>query len=111
GWQTVRDGLIVKLCEGADGKETFLLCRSEARRIKEEAMHGRFRKRLLKKLGSLGRRLKNASAPLKHSQIHRQIGRMLEANSRASRIYEIEVVACPKRASRVRLSIRLNRAF
>jgi transposase len=111
GWQTVRDGLVVKLCEAEDGKETFLLCRSDDRRIKEEAMHSRFRMRLLKKLGSLGRRLKNATMPVKRSQIDRQIGRMLEANSRASKIYEIDVVSCPQRASGVRLTIKLNRAF
>jgi hypothetical protein len=42
GWKQVREGIEVKLCEGPEGKETFLLCRSAERREKELAMHERF---------------------------------------------------------------------
>ena len=37
-WETVREGLEVKLCPSSEGEETFILCRSAARREKEQAM-------------------------------------------------------------------------
>ena len=41
GWETIREGLEVKLCPGPGGNETFILCRSAERREKERAMHSR----------------------------------------------------------------------
>jgi len=46
GWQSIREGLEVKLCPCPDGDETFILCRSLDRREKEKAMHERFEKRI-----------------------------------------------------------------
>jgi len=43
-WQEVRDGVEVKICQGPDGSETFLLCRSKERATKEKAMHARLRR-------------------------------------------------------------------
>ena len=45
-WQSIRNGLEVKLCAAPDGDETFILCRSADRREKEKAMHARFEKRI-----------------------------------------------------------------
>lgn len=45
-WKTVREGVEAKLCKGPDGVETFLLCRSADRRLKEKAMHERFSTRI-----------------------------------------------------------------
>ena len=41
-WTQVQDGLEVKTCASPEGQETFILCRSQARREKEKAMHERF---------------------------------------------------------------------
>ena len=41
GWNIVHEGLEVKRCPSPDGDETFILCRSEDRRKKEQAMHER----------------------------------------------------------------------
>ncbi len=60
GWNEIREGLDVKVCEGPDGKETFLLCRSADRERKERAMHDRFTRRVRSDLGKLGKRLKRA---------------------------------------------------
>ena len=38
-WDTVHEGLEVKLCPSPDGEETFILCRSDDRRQEEKAMH------------------------------------------------------------------------
>ncbi|RPI89215.1 MAG: IS1634 family transposase, partial [Spirochaetales bacterium] len=45
-WQTIREGLEVKLCPTPDGDETYILCRSRDRREKEKAMHDRFERRI-----------------------------------------------------------------
>jgi lipocalin len=44
-WQQVREGVEVKLCPSPDEEETFILCRSATRSIKEKQIHERFEKR------------------------------------------------------------------
>ncbi len=103
GWSEVRDGLKVKICRGPDGDETFLLCRSADRERKERAMHDRFTKRIREQLGSLGGRLKRARRPVDRSDVERQIGRILERNSRAARKFQVKVLIDPMRRSTLRL--------
>ena len=45
-WERIRDGLEVKRCPSPDGRESFILCRSAERTIKEKQIHQRFEKRL-----------------------------------------------------------------
>lgn len=90
-WKKVRDGLEVKLCPGPEGNETFVLCRSEERRAKESAMHDRFSKRIIEGVTSLQRRLESSKKPADRSQVERQIGRLLERNSRAAGKFTIKV--------------------
>jgi transposase len=90
-WRTVRDGIEAKLCPGPEGSETFLLCRSSDRREKERAMHERFARRIEERLASLGRRIERSRRPLDREAIGRQIGRILEKNSRAAGRYAIRV--------------------
>ena len=103
GWRQVREGIEVKLCEGPDGKETFLLCRSEDRREKELAMHARFIERIETGLTSLGRRIDQSKKSLKKGTVERQIGRLLQRNSRAAGRYTIELVDDPTRKAGFRL--------
>ncbi|MGB2987252.1 MAG: hypothetical protein WBE26_15390, partial [Phycisphaerae bacterium] len=56
-WTEVEKGVEVKLRPSPDGDETFILCRSTARREKEQAMHERFEKRIEEALVSLAGRL------------------------------------------------------
>jgi transposase len=102
-WQTVREGVEAKLCTGPDGAETFVLCRSVERREKEKAMHERFAERIEKRLRSLGRRIERARRALDRGKLERQIGRLLERNSRAAGRYTIDLVEDPTRPSRLRL--------
>ena len=53
GWTAIRDGLEVKLCQGPEGAETFILCRSADRRAKEQAMHERAAEKLEAQLQAL----------------------------------------------------------
>ncbi len=90
-WTQVEEGIEVKLRPGPEGIETFILCRSAARREKEKAMHERFEKRIEEGLQSLERRLDKAKKKLNRSQVERQIGRLLGKNSRAAGLFDIKV--------------------
>jgi transposase len=91
-WRRVREGLEVKLCAGPSGKETFLLCRSDARREKEKAMHDKFAAHIEEGLQSLKRRLDGLKTKKeKRGKVERQIGRLLEKNSRAAAGFLITV--------------------
>jgi transposase len=102
-WQQIRDDVEVKICHGPGGNETFLLCRSSARLEKEKAMHERFSKRIEAGLESMGRRLTKSRAALDRSRLERQIGRLLERNSRAAGRYTISLVDDLHAPARVRL--------
>jgi hypothetical protein len=85
GWQRVREGVEAKLAR--DGAETFVLCRSAERRQKEKAMHERFALRIEEGLGRLARRIHKARRKLDRGPLERQIGRLLQRNSRAAGRY------------------------
>jgi transposase len=102
-WNTVRDGLEVKLCPGPDGSETFILCRSRDRREKEKAMHERFSARINAGLECLARRLERAKKTPDRAKLERQIGRLLQRNTRAAARYSIRLVDDPTRSSGLRL--------
>jgi transposase len=88
-WRQIREDIEVKICGGPDGSETFLLCRSASRSEKEKAMHERFSRRIEEGLQSLGRRIEKSKTALDRGELERQIGRLLERNSRASARYSI----------------------
>lgn len=113
GWEKVREGLEVKICElpgdDSEGKEVFLLCRSDQRRKKELAMHERFSKRIIEALESLKRRLERAKKPADRTQVERQIGRLLGRNSRAAAKFSIDVKQDDTRGSGLRLVWKVNK--
>lgn len=91
-WHQIREDIEVKICRGPDGKETFVLCRSASRSEKEKAIHERFSKRIEEGLQSLGRRIEKSKTALDRAELERQIGRLLERNSRAAARYAISVI-------------------
>jgi transposase len=91
GWQEVAPGVQVKLCASPDGgKETFVLCRSEGRQDKEQAILDRFVARMERGLGRLKEQVEKSKRP-DRQKIERRIGRLLERNSRAASLFEVEV--------------------
>ena len=102
-WKAVREGVEAKLCAGPDGAETFVLCRSVERREKEKAMHERFAQRIEKSLRKLAERIEHARRPLHRGKLERQIGRLLERNTRAAGRYAIDLVEDAARSSGLRL--------
>ena len=89
-WHEVREGLEVKLCPSPDGKESFILCRSAERAVKEKAIHDRFEKRIEEKLTRLADSWRKRKQ--KPGAIERRVGRLLEGNSRAAGLFRVEVV-------------------
>jgi len=93
----------VKLVPVPGGQETFVLCRSAARREKEKAMHERFRRRVEGGLRRIARGLEAARKRRGTEALGRQIGRLLAQNSRAARAFEIQVVEDSAQPSGLRL--------
>jgi len=101
GWQTVREGVEAKLARA--GAETFVLCRSAERRQTEHAMHERFALHIEEGLGRLARRIHKARRKLDRGPLERQIGRLLERNSRSAGRYLAILVEDQNRPSGLRL--------
>jgi len=107
-WHTIREGIEVKLLsvprdeddetpadseagDGADDehKELFILCRSQDRVRKDEAIVRRFEQRIEERLRAMAARCqKQRRDPRK---LEREIGRMLGQNTRAARLFEVTV--------------------
>lgn len=113
-WSTIRDGLQVQLVRGSDtgadandgaaddganDVETYILCRSEERASKEQAMRQRFAERIELGLTTLAESCdrKRQAAGL----IERRVGRLLERNQRAARFYDVRVAATADGAARL----------
>ena len=110
-WTRIREDVEVKLVPSEDSAETFVLCRSEARKEKDRAIVARFVARLDTNLDSLRKRLERATKKVDRTQVERQIGRMLERNSRAAGKYTIEVEDAADLASGLCLCVRENTAW
>ncbi len=88
-WRQVHEGLEVKLCPAPEGQEVFILCRSAQRRLKEQAMHARFEKRIEEQLEALAAGCrKRKQNPLLIAQ---RVGKLLGRNTRAAGLFRVEV--------------------
>jgi hypothetical protein len=99
GWETLPSGVEMRAVPSPDGRETWVLCRSAARRAKEEAIQERFRRRIEERLTRLAKALERGRQAHDRSVIERRIGRILAENRRAAPGFRIEVKSCPERAS------------
>jgi transposase len=98
-WQHVRDGVEARLCTAPDGDEVFVLCRSAERRAKERAMHDRFEQRIREGLQAIAASCqKRAQAPVAIAQ---RIGKLLGRNSRAAKLFQVEIGADVRGAATV----------
>ena len=108
GWQSVSEGVTVKLVVGSDGEDHYLLCRSSQRRAKEQAMHQRFAERIEQGLKRLAYRIEHSTKPLSRSALDRQIGRLLGANGHAAGRYQIDLEDDPTCAAGLKLKVSIN---
>lgn len=107
-WQEVQAGVEVKLVPGPEGSETFILARSADRRLKDQAIHQRFRERLeagLTKLQASAQsgRLRDAATA------HQRLGRLKQKYSRAAGGYEVQIETLAEPIGKTRLSVTWQR--
>ena len=88
-WETVRPGLEVQRLVGTEGQDTFLLCRSAERVVKERAMRQRFERRIEEGLGKIAAACEKKRYRL--GVVERRVGRLLALNSRAARLFLVTV--------------------
>jgi len=107
-WEKVQAGVEVKLCRSPGGTdERFILCRSARRQEKENAILKRFVNSLETRLGKLAERAQ-AGQVRDRQKVERQVGRLLERNSRAASLFSIEVKETGQ-GKEVRLSIKITK--
>jgi transposase len=100
-WNTIRDGLEVKLCQRPEEEtdnnagdseptqEIFILCRSRDRSKKEEAMVRRSEEKIEERLEKMKTRCQKQNRdPMK---VEREVGRLLGQNTRAARLFDVTV--------------------
>jgi transposase len=90
-WAEVQSGVDVRLCSNPDAQEeTFVLCRSQGRREKENAILNRFVQNMETGLAKMEASV--VSGKLKDRQkAERRIGRLQERNSRAASLFTITI--------------------
>lgn len=110
GWREIRDGIQVKLTNWPGTDEMVVLCRSDARRSKEQAMHEKFARRIEEALERLATRIATATRRLGETQINRQIGRILQKNQRAAARFRIALEPSAAPAG-LRLQVDIDPAF
>jgi len=104
-WEEVHPGVEVKLCASPEGiEETFVLCRSFGRKEKENAILNRFVDRLGDKLAKLAERAEQGKIKDKQ-KVERQIGRLLERNSRAASLFSVTVT---DKGGRLSIDVKRN---
>jgi transposase len=103
-WTSVREGVEVKLCPAQDGEEVFILCRSADRAKKEQAMHARFEGRIEAGLAHIAEVCsKRKRTPV---QVATQVGRLLQKNTRAAGLFQIDIQTLEDGSARLRWSKR-----
>lgn len=110
-WQRIRDDIEVKLCPSPNGIETYILCRSEARKEKDRAIVGRAAERLSVCLERLRNRLAKAKKPVDSARVNQQVGRMLAKHSRAAKRFVIDVQTSAAHLSGLELVVQDNAAW
>jgi transposase len=108
-WEEVETGVQVRVCpSNGDKSETFVLCRSQGRREKENAILNRFVGNME---GSLARMAANMETGRlrDREKAERQIGRIQERNSRAASLFTITVTETGTgEEKRLKMEVRKN---
>ena len=90
GWQQARRDVEVKLVAAPGGEETYILCRSTARKEKEQAIRSRFSARMEKALTGLEKRVVEGQLR-DRSKIERRLGAIQARHPQVADLYELEV--------------------
>jgi hypothetical protein len=101
-WQTLRPGLEIQRCAEPTGPETFILCRSADRALKEQAMRDRFVRRIVAGLVKIRTACRRRRCEV--GKIERRVGRLLGRNSRGAGLFQVMVEADAQGGARLRWS-------
>ncbi len=89
-WLAVRADVEVKLVPAPGGEETYILCRSTARKEKEKAIRSRFSARMEKALTALEKRV--AAGQLRdRGKIERHLGAIQARHPQVADLYQLQV--------------------
>lgn len=91
GWQQVRDNVEVKLVPTPTGDETYILCRSTARKEKEQAIRSRFSVRMERALTALAKRVREGKLK-DRNKIERRLGAIQARHPQVADLYQLSVV-------------------
>jgi transposase len=89
-WEQVRPQVQVKLIPIPGGQETYILCKTEGRQQKEQAIRNRFASRMEKELANLEKQVK-AGRLKNRDKIHVRIGRILASHPQVADLYQVAV--------------------
>jgi transposase len=89
-WERVRSEVEVKLVGIPNGEETYVLCRTTARKEKEKAIRSRFSNRIEEALNRLQSRVEKGHLK-DRNKIERQLGRIQARHPQVSDLYRMEV--------------------
>jgi transposase len=89
-WERVRDEVQVKLIPIPGGQETFILCKTQGRQQKEQAIRNQFATRIEKALDRLKKQVKTGRLK-NRDKIHVRIGRILASHPNVADLYDVEV--------------------
>jgi transposase len=91
GWEQIRPEVEVKRVRVPSGEETYILCRTTARREKEKAIRSCFSNRLEEALARLEKRI--VTGRLKNrNKMERQLGRIQARHPQVADLYEMEIL-------------------
>ena len=91
GWERVREDVEVKQVPVPGGEETYVLCRTTARREKEKAIRSRFSTQIERALAGLAQRV--ATGKLKdRGKIERRLGRIEARYPSVADLYQAQLV-------------------
>lgn len=107
-WEEVQSGIEVRLCSVPDSQgETFVLCRSQGRREKENAILNRFAQNMEAGLVKMAAGM--ATGKLKDRQkAERRIGRLQERNCRAASLFTITVTETGIEKEKLEMTVHKN---
>jgi transposase len=91
GWTRVREEVEVKLVPTPTGTETYVLCRSTARREKERAIRRRFSARMERALQRLAERVEKGQLK-DREKIQRRLGKIQARHAQVADLYEASLV-------------------
>jgi hypothetical protein len=89
-WEQVRPEVEVKLVGTPQGEETYVLCRTAARKEKEKAIRSRFSNRIEDALSRLENRVRKGGIK-DRNKIERELGRIQARHPQVADLYRIEV--------------------